>query len=143
MSKEKQAALIDEDYARQGSGLTAYDETSEDAIRELLVGHSVAKVADDHLQLDDGTVLRVIPNQGGCACSAGDYDLTELNGTENIITAVELEDAPGPGESGHSYRIFVVADSKRINLLTVDGDDGNGYYGTGYAILVRKPGAGQ
>jgi hypothetical protein len=138
VSDEKQVVLIEADYAWRDSGLTAYDEHSEGAVRELLTGHSVAKVADDHLQLDDGTVLRIIPNQGGCACSAGDYELTELNGTENIITAVEFEEATGSYESERSYRIFVVADNKRVNLLTVDGDDGNGYYGTGYSILVRK-----
>lgn len=36
-----------------------------------------------------------------------------------------------------SYKIFVLAADKRIKLLQVDGDDGNGWYGTGYSIIVK------
>ena len=38
----------------------------------------------------------------------------------------------------YSYSIFVLAEDNRIKVLQVDGDDGNGYYGTGYRILVRQ-----
>lgn len=37
-----------------------------------------------------------------------------------------------------SYKIFVFCEDTRINLLQVDGDDGNGYYGSGYTIKVLK-----
>ena len=104
----------------------------------MLVGHAVAKVAEDHLQLDDGTMLRLIGNEGGCSCSAGDYELTELNGTENLITAVEFESSHDDEADGY-YRIFVLAGNDRINLASFEGSDGNGYYGTGYSILVRRP----
>lgn len=143
---------------REEPGITEYDETNHDEIAALLVGHAVKKVADDHLLLDDGTVLRLIGHEGGCACTAGDYDLTELNGVDNLITSVEFEDRPGGDgfacatcggsycdEVGHDnegrYRIFVFADNERINLATFEGSDGNGYYGTGYSILVRKASA--
>lgn len=134
-----------------GTDLGYIGESETEKIQELLVGHKVTKVADDHLQLDDGTLLRVVPNEGGCACSAGDYYLTELNDVDNVITDVQFDYHPTgdgsynwtPGtpyepEQGY-YRVFVYADNKKVNLLTVEGDDGNGYYGTGYSILVRKP----
>lgn len=121
-----------------GSSEITYDETDKAKIEQLLVGRKVTKVADDTLLLDDGRKLQFVGNDGGCACSAGCYDLTELNGVDNIITKVEFVDSPaGDGEEGEGhYKIFVFADNRQINLATFDGSDGNGYYGTGYQIHV-------
>lgn len=136
----------------------AHTQDDTATIKALLVGRSVRKVAADHLRLDDGTLLKFVGHDGGCACSAGCYDLTELNDAPNIITNVEFEDAPGgdgvpcrtcgkdwcydddhdTGDEGR-YRIFVYAENQKINLATFEGSDGNGYYGTGYYVLVRRP----
>ena len=132
------------------------DHDDRDKITELLMGRKVTKVDGEHLLLDDGTVIKAIGHEGGCACSAGDYDLSVLNGVDNIITRVEFDYHPagdfdpwdGPNEAkqcdpeqeeytGH-YRIFVFAEHQKINLMQVDGSDGNGYYGTGYELLVRR-----
>lgn len=119
-------------------------ETHTAEIEALLVGHTLAKVADDTLVLDDGRRLRFVGNEGGCSCGAGDYDLTELNGVDNVITKVEFVDNPDgddhPEGTGH-YRIFVFADNQKVNLATFEGSDGNGYYGTGYSIVVTPAGA--
>ena len=133
------------EYDRRRDFDAHHDEGDHIAIEKLLLGHTVAKVADDHLLLGDGTLLRLVGNDGGCACNAGCYDLTALNGVENLITSVEFEDAPDDeGESydgiGGAYRIFVFAGDQRINLATFEGSDGNGYYGTGYHVMVRLPG---
>jgi hypothetical protein len=116
------------------------NEADKQEITDLLTGRKVVKVADDTLRLDDGRVLRLVGNDGGCACSAGCYDLTALNGVDNVITKVEFEDSPsGDDEEGEGfYKIFVFADNERINLATFEGSDGNGYYGTGYAIHVTE-----
>jgi len=116
---------------------TQYTEDDKDAIKDLLVGHAVVKVSDDTLVLDDGRHLRFVGHEGGCSCGAGDYDLTELNGVDNVITNVTFIDDPSgddyPDGKGY-YRIFVFADNKMVNLATFEGTDGNGYYGTGYSI---------
>lgn len=126
---------------------TRYWHDEKDKIQALLVGHSVSKVADETLILDDGRRLKFVGNDGGCACDAGCYPLTELNGVDNVITAVEFVDSPsgddyddddnyvGPGH----YKIFVFADNQKVNLATFEGSDGNGYYGTGYFIEVLAP----
>lgn len=114
-------------------------ENDEQGLRDLLIGKSVRKVGHDTLELSDGTFLRLGGNVGGCSCGAGDYDLTELNGVENIITNVAVEAAPGgdyEGEYEGHYRIFVFADNQKINLATFEGSDGNGYYGTGFWVKV-------
>ena len=118
--------------------MKTYNEDSEQEIIGLLMGHSVTVAGDALLRLDDGTELEIIPNQGGCACSAGDYDLTALNEVDNIITRVDFETAETDDYGGKSYRIFVYTGDERINLLSIDGSDGNGHYGTGYEIRVRS-----
>lgn len=138
-------------------GITVLDETDEDAITGLLMGRTVTKVDGEHLILDDGTTIKAIGHDGGCACSAGCYDLSVLNGVDNIITKVEYDYRPasdydgyenGDAKSGHPddpddkwtgyYRVFVYAENQKINLMQFDGSDGNGYYGTGFELLVRK-----
>lgn len=119
-----------------------FDENDVDGITSLLMGRRITKIDDERLQLDDGTMLTLIGNDGGCACGSGDYTLTELNGCDNVITNVELVNAPGGDDyddGNGTYRIFVFADNQRINLATFEGTDGNGYYGTGYRIKVKKP----
>jgi hypothetical protein len=134
-------------------GVRTLNQDNEQEITELLMGRKVVKVDDEHLLLDDGTTIKAIGHDGGCACSAGCYDLSVLNGVDNIITRVEFDYAPGGDyeaapRSGHPddpqdswtgyYRVFVYAENHQINLMQFDGSDGNGYYGTGYEILVRE-----
>ncbi len=119
---------------------TCLRESNKAEIESLLVGHKLVKVEADTLILDDGRLLKFAGNDGGCACNAGCYDLTELNGVDNIITNVEFVDSPsGDDEAGEGhYKIFVFADNRQINLATFEGTDGNGYYGTGYSITVAN-----
>jgi hypothetical protein len=143
------AALIETTSRWDYKGPTL-DEDDQSKITDLLMGRSVRKVADDHLLLDDGTMLRIMPNEGGCSCGAGDYEIEVLNEVENVITKVEF-DYRVDGDDSYLripygdprredygfYRIFVYAGDRKINLLQVNGSDGNGYYGTGFQILVR------
>jgi hypothetical protein len=141
---------------------------SDERLRELLVGRRVvrariesASTADHHgptgyLTLDNGTVLSVWGNDGGCICGAGDYPLTKLGVCDNVITNVEVEASPDGDEHGRpcgtcgekncwqpyhdnkgSYRIFVLAEDRRL-LASFDGSDGNGFYGTGWWLSVSN-----
>ncbi len=78
----------------------------------------------------------------GCGgCSSGWYSITNLNNVDNAITNVEFDCVGIEDEKTYndtSYRIFVFCEDTRIKLLQVDGSDGNGYYGTGYTIKVKK-----
>lgn len=114
------------------------DHDDTNVIRDLLLGRKVERVDNEHLLLDDGTVIKAIGREGGCVCGAGDYWLSELNGVDNVITDVEFDYAPwANGHEGY-YRIFVYAGNQKINLMQFDGSDGSGYYGTGFEILVRE-----
>jgi hypothetical protein len=96
--------------------------------------------AEGVLTLDDGTRIFAKGNDGGCACSAGCYPLQHLAAVDNVITSVRFEDRPDDEYDGGDgwYRIFVVADAVEVNVASFEGSDGNGYYGTGYALYVQR-----
>jgi hypothetical protein len=130
-------------------------------LRSALFGRKIvnAETIDDfegQLTLDDGTILRVGGNEGGCSCGAGDYPITTLNTVDNAITNVIVEENPdyddGKCEKCDSwscehrgwYRIYVVAEDHTQHLVaSFEGSDGNGYYGTGWWISVLPEKASQ
>ena len=69
------------------------------------------------------------------------YGVTAKNKWDNVITNVEfVRDNDVKNKDGYdetSYKIFVYAEDKHIKLAQIDGDDGNGYYGTGYTLYVK------
>ena len=112
----------------------------EDKIKSLFIGRKVVKAEGSDLTLDDGTVLQVIPNDGGCSCGAGDYYLDNLNKFDNVITDVEIKavpDSDSEWESGYTYQLFVYSGGISTSVADIKGDDGNGYYGTGFDIYVK------
>ena len=114
-----------------------YEYYEEDKIRDLLLYRKVEVVDDTTLKLDNGKVLEILANEGCGGCSAGWYSVTELNGCDNAITNVEFDKETLDQYGEMSYKIFVYAENEKIKLVQVDGDDGNGYYGTGYSITVK------
>ena len=89
------------------------------------------------MTLDDGTKLRLVANEGCGGCGNGWYYLTELNKCDNAITDVSIE------YDTHNYdeviKVFVIAEDRRIQIVNVEGDEGNGYYGRGFEVWVEKP----
>jgi hypothetical protein len=114
-----------------------YDHNAEDDITRLLVGRKVTKVDHETLSLDDGTILKVLPNDGCGGCTNGYYELEALNEVENAIMSVEFTES----QNLDMLSIFVYCEGveTRQQLLEVSGDDGNGYYGYGYRIRVIRP----
>lgn len=122
-------------------------------IRDLLIGHRIVAAeteippygVDGRLTLDNGTQIRVVPNMGCGGCSNGNYSLRELVAVDNVITAVNVVAEESTcvsdpfGFPTNTYRIFVYADNAQINLATISGSDGNGYYGTGFQLVVEAP----
>ena len=117
----------------------------EQKIKELLLYRKIVKVEYETLILDNGIELEIKGNEGCGGCGAGWYAVTELNTCENAITNVEfIEDSDTKDDYDEtSYKIFVLAADERIKILQVDGDDGNGYYGTGYTIHVTVKGGAE
>ena len=138
--------FISYDDRYHNSEIDRYDEDDHADIRKLLLGRKVEKISDNYMKLDDGTLVLIDSNEGCGACTSGSYYLSDLNSCDNIITAVDFETSERKNKHGEEetvYRVFVVAEDKRINLYAVAGDDGNGYYGTGYVLYVRYPKGGR
>jgi hypothetical protein len=112
-----------------------------DDLRELLVGRRATHVdvSSGTLALDDGTVLELVGNEGCAGCPNGVYVLRELNGVDNVITAVEVADERVERYGESEWKIFVYTEHQKINLAAFRGDDGNEWYGTGFSIRVRRP----
>jgi hypothetical protein len=109
-----------------------------DRIKEILVGRKIVKADMTDLILDNGTILQIVPNQGGCSCGAGDYYLDNISKFDNVITDVEVKDIE-EDEYGefHTYQLFVYSGGISTSVADIKGDDGNGYYGTGFYIVVK------
>ena len=118
-----------------------YYESDENEIKELLLYQKVVKVEGNTLVLDNGTELTSEGNDACGICGAGCYSITELNECDNVITNVEFvrdNDVKNKDSDDEtSYKIFVYAEDKYIKLAQLDGDDGNGFYGTGYTLYVK------
>ena len=68
-------------------------------------------------------------------------ELKQLNEYNNTITNVELSETElHNDEYEYRYEIFVYTNNDKVRLLRCDGDDGNGYYGSGYWITVNLEG---
>lgn len=122
------------------------NEQEESQLRDVLVGRRIVDIAKralvyDTLVLDDGTRIRVVANSGGCSCGAGDYEVVEISTTiGGAIMDVKMEEESDVETGLTTYRIFVYAPYK-IGIVTVEGSDGSGYYGTGYELLVYPKGS--
>lgn len=115
----------------------------EDAteIKNLMLGRIIVSVQGDSLTLDNGTELRILPNEGCGGCSNGHYQLDFLKQVDNVITDVKFNEEfvdERPYDFPTIYSIYVYTDSMTtaIPLAEISGNDGNGYYGTGYRINV-------
>jgi hypothetical protein len=132
----------DEVWSYYQAGIQHIEHTQQDESRSLLVGRSVVAIAAETLTLDDGTEMRIVANEGCGGCDNGYYELRELlDNPVNGITAVEFDHETHDDdrwEPDQTYRIFVLTQDTRIKLAEVHGNDGNGYYGTGYWIAVRR-----
>lgn len=122
------------------------------ALKELFVGRKVVDLDEESetIMLDNGVRVRVIPNEGCGGCPDGHYELKALNMLKNVdhvITAAKVVAIGHPSEdngwsSDTTYQLAVYAagvgvkKGKRTNLVEITGNDGNGYYGTGFTLEV-------
>lgn len=116
-----------------------------DDLSPVLAGRYVTKVDGDSLTPDDGTVLEFEGNEG-CTCGSGTYDLTKLfqRGTPTArIMSADVTTRLTDEDDEYSdviYTLFVIVDDERLPLAEFEGNDGNGYYGSGFHVTVTRKG---
>ena len=110
---------------------------SESLSLEFLIGRKILEIVDNlTIKLDNGEVYKVIESEGCGGCSSG---WSEFSGFEelpldNMITNVEYKDSD---QAEDEYNIFVYFGDKRFDLGADDGW-GNGFYGGGFTVTVKK-----
>jgi hypothetical protein len=114
----------------------SYDATPDrPALSDLLIGQQVVATTTDTLTLSNGVRLQFDTYDSDC-CSQ--IKLTKLATTDNIITAVTVDD--NEDETGHEgeYKawIHVVTEAGELNIAEADGDASNGYYLHGFALGI-------
>ena len=116
----------------------------------VLQGRYVVEIDEefDTITLDDGTVLEVEGNEGCGWCRSGWYDLINVfkrgDSHARIMSAhvacdIDEENDDEGAVDPHVYTLFVMMDGNPgfLPLATIRGDDGNGYYGTGFRIFAN------
>ena len=117
----------------------------DDDLSPILAGRYVVEAGDDAITLDDGTVLEFEGTEG-CTCGSGTYDLTELfqRGTPTArIMSADVTTRRTDEDDEYSdviYTLFVIVDDERLPLAEFEGNDGNGYYGSGFHVTVTRKG---
>lgn len=105
---------------------------------ELLVGKSVASARrtdnGGELTLSDGTIVGFKDASDCCSW----IEVTDIAGTDNIITSAEEWDDEARGEYGETYsaRLVVLTEAGEFNLVEAKGNPGNGYYIHGFGLDV-------
>lgn len=122
------------------------NQSSEDGLyTKLLRGRYVTSINDGIITLDDGTELHIDGNYGCGGCESGWYWLEQVykQGSRNArIMSAFVDYDEDDKEPPSVYTIFVMVDGNptQLPLATVRGDDGNGYYGTGFTLTATvKP----
>ena len=121
-----------------------------DKIKETVISKRITRIEKTgnfqaKVTLDDGAIVYLEGNQGGCCCGSGDWAITKLltNGTkpcgrimnawiDNQIKADEdYDEISGP------IRVFIMAEGREYPLVEFNGYD-NGCYGQGFYCRVTR-----
>lgn len=117
-----------------------------DDLTPVLAGRYVTKVDGDTLTLDNGLMLEFEGNEGCSWCGSGTYGLTELfqRGTPTArIMSADVTTRLTDEDDEYSdviYTLFVIVDDERLPLAEFEGNDGNGYYGSGFQVTATRKG---
>lgn len=121
--------------------ITLTQDSDDGLYTRLLRGRYITSIDNGTITLDDGTELDIHGNEGCGGCESGWYWLENVykQGSQRarIMSAYvaygeDGEDAPSV------YTLFVMVDGNptQLPLATVRGDNGNGYYGTGFTLTA-------
>lgn len=124
--------------------------TQEEKIKETLIGKQVTRIEqkDDftvEVTLDDGVILTLTGNEGGCCCGSGDWTITELLSDSekpsgrimNAWVDDQIEESEVYGNLQGPITVFIMAEGREYPLVEFDGYD-NGWYGHGFYASVTR-----
>lgn len=124
--------------------------TQEERIKETLIGKQITRIEqkDDftvEVTLDDGAILTLTGNEGGCCCGNGDWVISELlpdsaKPSGRIMNAWvddQVRADEDLGEITGPITVFIMVEGREYPLVEFDGFD-NGWYGHGFYATVTQ-----
>ena len=124
--------------------------TQEEKIKETLIGKQITRIEqkDDftvEVTLDDGVILTLAGNEGGCCCGNGDWTVSELlsdsEKPSGRVMNAWVDDRIGAdeefGEILGPITVFIMVEGREYPLVEFDGYD-NGCYGHGFYANVTR-----
>nr|DAV25713.1 MAG TPA: hypothetical protein [Caudoviricetes sp.] len=124
--------------------------SQEEKIKETLISKQVTRIEqkDDftvEVTLDDGVILTLTGNEGGCCCGNGDWTISEILSDsekpsgrimnawvdDQIRSDEEMDEICGP------IRVFIMVEGREYPLVEFNGYD-NGWYGHGFHANVTR-----
>lgn len=121
--------------------ITLNQSSSDGFYTKLLRGRYVTSIDNDVITLDNGIELHIWGNDGCMNCANGSYWLEQVfkrGSSKARIMSAYVDCDEDDGNPSTVYTIFVIVDGNphHLPLATVRGDDGNGYYGTGFTLTA-------
>ena len=124
--------------------------TQEEKIKETVIGKQVTRIEQKdgftvEVTLDDGVILTLMGNEGGCCCGSGDWTITELLSDSekpsgrimNAWVDDQIEESEVGGGLQGPITAFIMAEGREYPLVEFDGYD-NGCYGHGFYASVTR-----
>nr|DAN94548.1 MAG TPA: hypothetical protein [Caudoviricetes sp.] len=124
--------------------------TREEKIKETLISKQITRIEqkDDftvEVTLDDGVILTLTGNEGGCCCRNGDWTISELlsdsEKPSGRVMNAWVDDQIGAdqeiGEISGPITVFIMAEGREYPLVEFNGYD-NGWYGHGFYANVTR-----
>lgn len=121
--------------------ITLNQDSDDGLYTQLLRGRYVTSIDDGTITLDDGTELYIHGNEGCGGCESGWYWLEQVykqGGRQARIMSAYVAYGEDDEDAPSVYTLFVMVDGNptQLPLATVRGDNGNGYYGTGFTLTA-------
>lgn len=115
---------------------TIYDLNYHDLQDELL-GKSIAAIAGDTIELNDGTILTLEDTSDCCAWFSGSLEVIDLS--DNAITRVEQHDVETPEDDyDEHWSLHILSSHKLIAKVNIDGNAQSGYYCHSINLRVKR-----
>lgn len=121
-----------------------------DKIKEVVIGKQITSIEQKGpfkavVTLDDGAILQLEGNEGGCCCGRGDWAITKLlanaekpNGRiMNAWIDNQIKPDEDYDEISGPIRVFIMAEGTEYPLVEFDGYD-DGWYGQGFYCRVTR-----
>lgn len=124
--------------------------TQEEKIKETLIGKQITRIEQKdaftvEVTLDDGVILTLAGNEGGCCCGNGDWIISKLLSDSekpsgrvmNAWVNDRIDMDEDLGEIWGPVTVFIVAEGRKYPLVEFTGQH-NGWYGHGFYANVTR-----